>query len=169
MMSAMDLKLSTTYDAGPEDVFTMISDPSFRETACQATHAVSYDVSVTEFGDDVVVRVERELPTDRIPDFAKKFVGATITVVQTETWHPAAADGARTADVRGEIRGTPASFSGTAALTPSGSGTVQSADLEVKVAVPLVGKRVEPYIAEAIEASMTKEQEIGQTWHDNRP
>jgi hypothetical protein len=169
MMSAMDVKLSTTYDASPNEVFTVFSDPSFRETACKATQAVSYDVSVTESGSDVVVRVERELPTDRIPDFAKKFVGATITIVQTETWHPPATDGSRTADVRGEIRGTPASFSGTAALTPTGAGTLQTADLDVRVAVPLIGKKIEPYIAEAIEASMVKEQEIGQAWHDNQP
>jgi hypothetical protein len=168
MMCAMDLKLSTRYDAGPDDVFAIITDPSFREAACKATHAVSYDVSVTESGQDVVVRVERELPTDRIPDFARKFVGATLTVVQTESWHAAGADGARSADVRGEIKGTPATFTGTAALTPDGNGTVQSADLDVKVAVPLIGKKMEPYIAEAIEASMTKEQELGQTWHDDR-
>lgn len=168
MMSAMDLKLSARYDAGPADVFAIISDPSFREAACKATHAVTFDVSVTESGDDTVVRVERELPTDKIPDFAKKFVGATITVVQTETWHPADASGGRQADVRGEIKGTPASFSGTASLTPDGSGTVQSADLDVKVAVPLIGKKVEPYIAQAIEASLVKEQELGQTWHESR-
>lgn len=165
-MSAMDLKLSTTYDATPDEVFAIITDRAFRETACKATHAASYDVGVTASGDDTVVRVERELPTDRIPDFAKKFVGSTITVIQTETWHRPAADGSRQADVRGEIRGTPASFTGTLALTPSGAKTVQAADLDVKVAVPLVGKKIEPFIAQAIEGSMVKEQEIGQTWHD---
>lgn len=166
MMSAMDLKLSASYDATPDEMFAIITDQAFRETACKATHALSYDVSVTGSGDDTVVRVERELPTDRIPDIAKKFVGATITVIQTETWHRPAADGSRTADVRGEIRGTPASFTGKAALTPSGAQTVQTADLDVKVAVPLVGKKIEPYIAQAIEASLVKEQELGQTWHD---
>ena len=166
MMSAMDLKLSTTYDATPGEVFAIITDRAFRETACKATHAVSYDVNVSQDGGDTVVRVERELPTDRIPDFAKKFVGSTIMVIQTETWHGAAADGSRTADVRGEIRGTPASFTGTLALTPAGAQTRQTADLDVKVAVPLVGKKIEPYIAQAIEASMVKEQEIGQTWHE---
>jgi hypothetical protein len=168
MMSAMDLKLSTTYDASPNEVFTIMSDPAFREAACKATHAVSYDVSVTESGSDVVVRVERELATDRFPDFAKRFVGATTTVVQTETWHAPATDGSRTADVRGEIRGTPASFTGTAALTPTGGGTLQTADLDVKVAVPLIGRKVEPYLAEAIESSMVKEQEIAQSWHDTK-
>ncbi len=168
MMCAMDLKLSTTYDASPEDVFAIISDPSFRETACEQTHALSYDVSVTEFGDDVVVRVVREMPTDQVPDFAKKFVGSTLTVIQTETWRPAAGDGSRTADVHGEIKGTPASFNGTAAITGGMGSAVQSVDLDVRVAVPLIGKKIEPFIAQAIEAALTKEQQLGQSWHDER-
>ena len=56
-MSAMDLKLSTQYDAPPTEVFAMMSDPAFREASCRASHAVSYDVTVTESGGDVVVRV----------------------------------------------------------------------------------------------------------------
>jgi hypothetical protein len=164
MMSAMDLKLSATYDASPDEVFAIITDPSFREEACQQTHALSYDVSVTTSGDDTVVRVVREMPTDQIPDFAKKFVGSSITVVQTETWRPAAADGSRTADVRGDVRGTPAAFSGTARLTGEPGKTVQSVDLDVKVAVPLIGRKIEPFIAKAIEGALAKEQQIGQTW-----
>jgi len=168
MMCAMDLKLSTTYDASPEDVFAIISDPSFRETACEQTHALSYDVSVTESGDDVVVRVVREMPTDQVPDFARKFVGSTLTVIQTETWRPAAGDGSRTADVHGEIKGTPASFNGTAAITGGTDNAVRSVDLDVRVAVPLIGKKIEPFIAQAIEAALTKEQQLGQSWHDER-
>jgi hypothetical protein len=168
MMCAMDLKLSATYDASPADVFAIMSDPSFRESACEQTHALSYDVSVTDDGDDVVVRVAREMPTDQVPDFAKKFVGSTLTVIQIETWHPAAMDGSRTADVNGEIKGTPAGFTGTAAITGGTDKTVQSIDLDVKVSVPLIGKKIEPFIAQAIEAALSKEQKLGQAWHDER-
>ena len=164
MMCAMDLKLSTTYDASPAEVFAIITDPSFREAACQQTQAVSYDVSVTNSGSDTVVKVVREMPTEQIPDFAKKFVGATITVVQTETWRAAAADGSRTADVRGDVRGTPAGFTGTARITGEPGKTVHSVDLNVKVAVPLIGRKMEPLIAHAIKAALTTEQQIGQTW-----
>jgi uncharacterized protein DUF2505 len=169
MMCAMDLKLSATYDASPAEVFAIISDPSFRETACEQTHALSYDVSVTDDGPDVVIRVAREMPTDQVPDFAKKFVGSTITVIQTETWHPAAGDGSRTADVQGEIKGTPAAFTGTASITGKPGDTVQSVDLDVKVSVPLIGKKIEPFIAKAIEAALSKEHKLGQSWHDERP
>jgi hypothetical protein len=164
MMCAMDLKLSTKYDASPADVFAIISDPAFREEACVQTHAVSYDVSVTQSGSDTVVKVVREMPTEQIPDFAKKFVGATITVVQTETWGPAAADGSRRASVRGEVKGTPAGFTGTASISGDTGQTVQAVDLDVKVAVPLIGRKMEPFIAQAIEAALVKEQKIGQTW-----
>lgn len=145
-----------------------MTDPSFRESACEQTHALSYDVSVTDDGADVVVRVVRELPTDQVPDFARKFVGSTLTVIQTETWHPAAMDGSRAADVHGEIKGTPAGFTGTAAITGGSGRSVQSVNLDVKVSVPLIGKKIEPFIAQAIEAALSKEQQLGQAWYDER-
>src|SRR6266571_3446946 len=99
MMSDMELKLSASYDATPEEVFAIVTDATFREQACEKTKALSYDVQVSESAGDTVVRVSREMPSDDVPDIARKFVGQTLTVVQTETWHPAAADGSRKADV----------------------------------------------------------------------
>ncbi len=48
MMSGMELKLSASYDATPEEVFAIITDATFREQACEKTKALSYDVEVKE-------------------------------------------------------------------------------------------------------------------------
>ena len=114
----MDLNLSASYDATPEEVFAIITDATFREQACEKTKALSYDVTVTDSGGDTVVRVQREMPSDSVPDIARKFIGQTLTLVQTETWHPAAVDGSRHADVKGEISGAPVTFEGTSASSP---------------------------------------------------
>src|SRR6266498_1896203 len=103
MMSGMELKLSASYDATPEEVFAIITDATFREQACEKTKALSYDVEVKE--SDGISRRTRMMVSP--PDIAKKFVGQTLTVVQTETWHPAKPDGSRDADVTGEISNTP--------------------------------------------------------------
>jgi hypothetical protein len=84
--------------------------------------------------------------------------------VQTETWHPAAADGSRNADVDGEISGTPVTLRGSAALRPDGAGATQSVDLDVKVAVPLLGRKLEPMVVDALRSGLVKEHELGQTW-----
>jgi uncharacterized protein YndB with AHSA1/START domain len=164
MMSGMELKLSASYDASPEEVFAIITDATFREQACEKTKALSYDVDVKESGGDTIVRVRREMPSDNVPDIARKFVGQTLTVVQTETWHPAKPDGSRDADVTGEISNTPVTLKGTAGITATGSGTVQSIDLDIKVAVPLIGKKIEPFVVDAIRAGLQKEHELGQDW-----
>jgi uncharacterized protein YndB with AHSA1/START domain len=164
MMSGMELKLSASYDATPEEVFAIVTDATFREQACHKTKALSYSVEVTESGGDTIVKVQREMPSDDVPDIARKFVGQTLTVVQTETWHPAKPDGSRDADVTGEISNTPVTLKGTASITASGAGTVQAIDLDVKVAVPLIGKKIEPFVVGAIRSGLQKEHELGRDW-----
>jgi hypothetical protein len=167
MMFGMELKLSASYDATPEEVFAMVSDTTFREQACEKTKALSYDVKVSESGGDTIVRVQRELQADNVPDIARKFVGQTLTLVQTETWHPANADGSRHADVRGEVSGTPVTLKGTERISVKGDGkAVQSIDLDVKVAVPLIGRKIEPFVVDAIRSGLQKEHELCRSWHD---
>lgn len=162
----MELKLSASYDATPEEVFAIITDATFREQACERTKALSYDVKVTQSGGDTVVRVQREMPSNTVPDIARKFVGQTLMVVQTETWHPAKPDGSRDADVTGEISNTPVTLKGTAAIRSDGAKTVQAIDLDVKVAVPLIGKKIEPFVVDAIRSGLTKEHELAREWHE---
>jgi hypothetical protein len=160
----MELKLSASYDATPEEVFAIVTDTTFREQACEKTKALSYDVQVSTSGADTIVRVSRKMEAVDIPDMARKFVGDTLTVVQTETWHAAAADGSRTADVSGEISNTPVTLKGTASISRDGAQTVQAIDLDVKVAVPLIGKKMEPIVVDAIRAGMVKEYDLGREW-----
>jgi hypothetical protein len=160
----MELKLSASYDATPEEVFAIVTDTTFREQACEKTKALSYDVKVSTSGADTVVRVQREMEATDIPDMARKFVGETLTVVQTETWHAPAADGSRTADVSGEITNTPVTLKGTASIVPNGAQTVQAINLDVKVAVPLIGKKLEPFVVDAVRAGLVKEHDLGREW-----
>ncbi|MEU8224000.1 DUF2505 domain-containing protein [Kribbella sp. NPDC048915] len=160
----MELKMSASYDATPEEVFAIVSDQAFREQACVKTKALSYDVRVSTSGTDTVVRVSREMPSTDIPDMAKKFVGETLTVVQTETWHAPGADGSRTADVAGEISNTPVTLKGTARIAQQGAQTVQSINLDVKVAIPLIGKKLEPFVVDAIRSGLQKEHDLGHEW-----
>jgi hypothetical protein len=164
MMTGMELKMSASYDATPEEVFAIVTDTAFREQACEKTKALSYDVTVSASGTDTVVRVSRKMEATDIPDMARKFVGDTLTVVQTETWHAAAADGSRTADVSGEIANTPVTLKGTARIAQDGGQTVQAIDLDVKVAVPLVGKKMEPFVVDAIRSGLQKEHDLGHDW-----
>jgi C-terminal processing protease CtpA/Prc len=150
------------YPAAPDQVFALVSDPTFREESCRHQGARDYDVAVTVEGDRTVITIERTMESD-MPDFIKKLTGDSVTVTQIEKWGPADAAGTRTADVTVDIHGQPARMRGTSTISASGAATVMTLDGDVKVSLPLIGKRIEPEVAKAISASLREEVEFGTT------
>ena len=163
MMALMDLRSELHYDAGVDDVFAMLCDESFRARVCRATGATDHDVTITRDGDTAHVRIRRVLPAE-VPDFAKKIVGNHIEVVQTEEWGWAQPDGQRTARLRIEIPGKPGSVTGSVALSPSGAGARELVTGEIKVSIPLVGRKLESEVHRGITAAMEAEGRVGATW-----
>jgi hypothetical protein len=163
MMTAMKLQESQDYDADPDRVFAMFCDRAWREEVCRATHAIDYSVSVERSGATVVVRTTRVLPA-QVPEPAKSLVGDTLEIVQTESWIAEPdGDGIRRADVDLQISKQPASMTGTVVLEPNGPGTRRTVNGEIRVRIPLLGRRIEPEIAKAIQAALDKELECART------
>jgi hypothetical protein len=164
MMSAMKLEETQDYDAPPDRVYAMLCDRAWREEVCRATHAIDYTVSVEESGETVTVRTTRVLPAE-VPQAVKAMVGDTLEIVQTETW-TAGPDGVgtRRADVDLQVTKQPASMTGTITLEPHGSGSRRTVVGDIRVRIPLLGRRIEPEIAKAIRAALDKEQESARTY-----
>lgn len=160
----MQVTASIPYPADPEAVFAMLTDKAFLTQVCEATGAVRHEVSVTRDGDGASVTTRRELPTDQIPDFVKRFVGQTLTVVRVDHWQPAAPDGSRQGSIVVEIVGAPVRLSGTLTLRPDGTGTLEDVDGELKASVPLVGGKVEKAAEPAIRSGLRKEEKLGRAW-----
>jgi hypothetical protein len=161
----MRLSERLDYEAAPDDVFAMITDKAFREDVCKAAGALSWSVEVDtagaggSAGAGAAVTVRRVMPAD-VPDMVKKLVGDTIEVVQTEQWEPA--DGAvRRAEVLVEISGQPARMIGTATIGPSGAGALLAVDGDLKVAIPLLGGKLEKEVARGIRAALRVEHRRG--------
>jgi hypothetical protein len=163
MMAAMELQEIQDYDADPDAVFAMLCDRSWREEVCRATHAIDYSVSVQESSTGVTVHTTRVLPGN-VPEPIKSLVGEHIEIVQTETWSTAADGGARHAEIDVRIARQPASMTGTMTLEPHGSGTRQTVVGDVRVKIPLLGRRLEPEIAKAIRAALDKEGECARAY-----
>lgn len=159
----MKLSETTTSDVTVQQAFAAHTEQSVREQACKESGALSWEVSITPDGDRTRIQVDRVMPP-AVPDFVKKFLGDTISVRQVEDWSAPAADGSRTANVKVTIQGQPASMVGTADLRPSGSGSVEVVEGEVKVNVPFIGKKIEPEIVKVIAAALKVEQRVGIEW-----
>jgi len=150
------------YPASPDQVFALVSDPQFREESCVRQGATDHAVSVTTEGDTTIVEITRTMPSD-MPDFIKKLTGDSVTVVQVEKWGPADASGNRTADVSVDVQGQPARMIGTSTIAAQGDTTIMTLEGDVKVSLPLIGRRIEPEVAKAISASLRDEVEYGTT------
>ena len=103
------------------------------------------------------VRTELSMPTDRVPDMVRPFVGSSVTIHETQSWSAPEADGSRTGTMNLEVAGTPAGLTGTARLL-AGDGTSSTVELEgdLVAKVPLLGPRLEkaalPYVSTVLRA-----------------
>ena len=160
----MKIARTIEYAATPEEVFAVLADTSFQEAKCAATAAISHQASVEAAGDQTVIRTERVLPADGLPDFAKSMVGNTLKVVETQTWSSAGPDGSRTGTVEMSVPGAPITLRGKLSLAPGGTGTVEKLDADLKASIPLVGGKIEKAAAGPIEEAITIEGTTAQEW-----
>ena len=108
--------------------------------------------------DGATISVFREMAIDP-PGFIKNFVGNSIGIQETQTW---ASPTAGTLLV--EILKQPGGVRGTMRLSESGASTVVTVDAEIAVKVPLVGGKVEGYVASILDRLLAKDEEIGRAW-----
>jgi hypothetical protein len=158
-----------SYDAPPEEVRAMLTDPAFRRKVATAQHAVSVQVEVLGSGEAVTVSVDTSLPTSGVPAFARTFVGDTLRVLRTETW-----TGPDSARLDLTVPGKPARLNGTLLLTGSGTatdtaagrgtGTLETVVGDLSVSVPMVGGKLERLVSEVLLRAQAKQQEVGRAW-----
>jgi len=158
-MLLMKLHHELTYDAAPDEVFAMLADPAFREKVCAAQEVVSADIALTPRGDGFTLVNDQVQNTAGLPSIAKKIAGDTTRAVITETWSDA-----RSGRLEIAAPGKPTSAAGTITLRPSGSGTTQVIELDVKVKVPLIAGKLEALMGDQITQGYDVEQVVGRAW-----
>ncbi len=141
---------------GVADVARMYADPAYAQVRARVLHA--HEATATVQGnpaDAFTVTTAIQMPTDRIPDLLRRFVGATVTIRETQTWQAPAADGSRHGSIAFEVAGAPARMTGDVALTAEGeTGSRMSIDGELVAKVPLLGRKIEqaalPYVSQVL-------------------
>ena len=119
----MRIRDTIDHAATPERVFAMLSDEGFQDRKAEATGALSHSVSITTRGDHTVIVSKRAMPTDKLPDFVKSFVGKELHLTETSDWGPAAVDGSRKGRLTVTVGGAPITLDATLSLAASGEGS----------------------------------------------
>ena len=161
----MRLTTREELDGTVDEVHALLTDQAFQEAKCAATTdggATSVDITRNAGGQRV--RTSRELPSDGLPDVARSFVGDHLTVIEVQDWSGPAADGSRESALDIHVKGAPLTIKGTLRLEPSGAGTAEVLDAELKANVPLIGGRLEKAAAAPINTAIEIETGLLREW-----
>ncbi len=111
----------------------------------------------------------RTLPTNRLPDLAKKFVGASITVTQLENWSAPEADGSRTVDLKLTVSGAPLTVAAVERLVPEDSGSRMELEGTLTSAIPFLGAKIAAVAEPMIGRVLNLQAAHAQSWLENHP
>ena len=96
----------------------------------------------------------RTLPTTRLPEIARKFVGEKLTVTQVENWDAPSADGSRQSNITLKISGAPLDVTAVQRLVAENGSTRIELEGNVTSSVPFLGGKIaeaaEPMVAKAL-------------------
>jgi len=151
------------FNGSPDVVMAMLRDPDYVTEKCDRTGSLETTASIEETDDGgCVITSVRVLPA-KVPSAAKKFVGETITVTETQRWTPLAADGSASAEATVEFS-APMSFAATITLAGSDGGSVITTSGAFKASVPFIGGSIEGSAAELTTKYLDVEESVGNEW-----
>jgi hypothetical protein len=142
----------------------MMTDQRYLEEVCVASDSISYHVSAA----GSTTQTSRTLPA---PESAARFTGPQLTVNDEIVWGDLSSDGSRSGTVTMTVLGQPVTFRGGIRLSPGGRGSVVDVRGDLKVAIPLLGRKLEEAAAPAVMAGYRTQQEVGDRWlaHSSSP
>ncbi len=151
------------YPANPQRLRAMMLDSEYVAAKYVALGDRSTQLqTLEETGDGWTFKVDREVDAN-LPDIAKKVLGDSNRLIQTEVWR-ASGDG-YAADVVIDSPGKPVKITGTMSITPTGPDTsTWAVDFTIKASVPLVGGKIETIVADEAQGNLVKEYEFNKGW-----
>jgi uncharacterized protein DUF2505 len=96
--------------------------------------------------DTVTVAITLHLLGDRLPTVVRQLRSGDLTMIRSERWR-LTEDGLVTGDLTAKIPGAPFSMTGEALISPADAGSRLEYGASVAVRIPLIGGRIESYIA----------------------
>lgn len=166
----MRIHETVEHSATPQQVFEMICSPDYQELKCTRSGALEHEVAIEVEDDARTIVTRRRLPTEGFPDFARKFVGDAVDVVETQVWGLTAdEEGGHTASLHVEIPRTPVSLSGSVSLVAGGAGTEHTVEGDLKANVPFLGSKIEAAVAPVLARALRLEAKLSPEWFSQNP
>lgn len=172
---AMNIQEQHFYDIPAQDLIEIFLDESYIHARCDMPDIESY--TIDHYGEkdgrlviSLTAEVIVKLP-DQIPKVLKKLVRDRHTMTSTVEWELEGKD-TRVGHYRFAMSGVPAEIQGTHSIKPHGTnGSVNQLDIQVKSAIPLLGKTLCKFIGSEVKTGLTDEYDatldyINKFYHD---
>lgn len=147
------------FPASVAEVHAMLVSREFREEVAAQAGASRWTVSVEETPAGILSVVDSAAPTADLPGFVRKVIGSEMPIHQEELY-TSPTEGRLTVSMTGR----PGSLTGTIRLAADGAETVQAVEADVKVAVPLVGGKLEKLICQVMGNLLKLQGRVGAEW-----
>ncbi|HEY9035975.1 MAG TPA: DUF2505 domain-containing protein [Pseudomonadales bacterium] len=148
----MSSRFEFSHDA--ETVYSLLTDPQFLVDRSLALGELSADCEVEEDDDSATVTMTREVKRD-LPAFLAKLFNPIQTMSMTEEWQRK--DDGFSGHYRIEVHGQPVTIDAQFGLKPGKKGCIYTIEFSCKARIPLVGRKVEQFIAEQAKEGVSKE------------
>lgn len=166
----MRIHETVEHGASPQQVFEMICSADYQELKCTRSGALEHEVAIEVEEDARTIVTRRRLPTEGFPDFARRFVGESVDVIETQVWGLTPdEEGGHTASLHVEIPRTPVTMTGSVSLTAGGVGTEHTLEGDLKANVPFIGSKVEQAVAPVLARALRLEAKLSKEWFQDHP
>lgn len=118
-------------------------EEKYRRMGAQDVSVLACEDTPSRFSITVRYTTQSDAP---VPDFAKRFLGTTIVVTQTDVWDRKALKGHLDID----IKGVPGKVTAEMQIKPDGKGSANHFVWTVSCGIPLVGGKLEKVLAEDV-------------------
>jgi hypothetical protein len=151
----MALSATTTLPHAVDSVAAVLVNEDFQRHTSELVGGTLESFAVTgDVAGAFSTTSVRTLPTTRLPEIARKFVGESLTVTQVENWEAPSADGSRQSNISLKIAGAPVDVSAVQRLVAEGGSTRIDLEGNVTSSVPFLGSKIaaaaEPMVAKAL-------------------
>ena len=159
------VEASHEYEHPIEKVIEVFRDPDFYLDKFEGVGARKVEVLSSSDEDGVfTIETQREVPLE-VPSALKAFLGAWTTVLQNEEWVEGE-DGEYLNALEINSEGLPAVITGSMTLTPTDEGCVNEVVMDIDCAIPLIGRKLERFVADSTEEQLEAEYEFIQEYLD---
>ena len=156
--------LSFVSPASVEEVHAAFGDEDYWFARIAAFGAgTTLDSLTADAGGAVTATTTQDLRHDALPGLFAQLYPADLSVRRTETWTPIG-DRRVSGDIGVQVTGAPVSGGGTALLEPSGSGSRLTFAGSVEFKLPLVGGKIESYLAGQLAEGISDIQRFTTRW-----